>query len=206
MGVLILGVDTGYVSTGLALIDWNGTTACLADHTVIVTKPSDAKRRMHKSDDDVRRISEILLGVSSFLRMSRPAIACVESFTLRMIPGSKGKLQFTNVSTATRQFGGYTTAICAIKTAGVALVQMTPQEVRKRLMGTARASKEAVWAAADKWLQVPSPDAQMGEHEWDAAAIALAAAVPVPVDILLALSQVQQQATSNPETDVEGTR
>ena len=196
MGILILGADTGYTHTGLALIDWNGTTARLADHTVIITKPSTAKRRMHKSDDDVRRISEILLGVSNFIRMARPAIVCVESFTLRMIPGSKGKLQFTNVSTATRQFGGYATTICAIKTAGIALTQFTPQEVRKRLMGTAKASKEMMWVAANKWLQVPNPDSQMGEHEWDAAAIALAAVVPTPIDLVLVLSQVQQQVVT----------
>lgn len=193
MGTLILGVDTGYVSTGLALIDWDGATARLADHATITTKPSPKKRRMHKADDDVRRISEILLGVSNFIRLARPVLACIEGFTLRTIPGAKGQtFKFQSASTAARQFGGYTAAICAIKSAGVALVQFSPQEVRKRLLGTSHAPKELVWAAANKWLQVPNPDSQMEEHEWDAACIALAAVVPSPIEIVQALASVQR--------------
>jgi Holliday junction resolvasome RuvABC endonuclease subunit len=83
------------------------------------------------------------------------------------------------MAAAARQFGAWTVVVCAAEHLGLAVVQLTPQEVRRRLLGTTAGDsvtkdRLAGWVAVK--VAIPAGTMiPMSQHALDAAAVALAA-------------------------------
>jgi Holliday junction resolvasome RuvABC endonuclease subunit len=169
----ILGVDTGFGGTGLVVLGFSPdpgggepVITSIAHHTVETTSEAK-KRRMHKADDDRRRIGLIWHAVVDFAKKNGAQMMAVEDFAF----GPR-----RNMAAAARQFGAWAVVLCVAEHLGLAVVQLTPQEVRRRLLGTTAGDsvtkdRLAGWVA----VKVAIPVGTMSQHELDAAAVALAA-------------------------------
>jgi Holliday junction resolvasome RuvABC endonuclease subunit len=169
--IAILGIDTGFTATGLALVGWDGETATVLDHATITTAPTAKKRRLLVVDDHLRRIREINAALQ--VPMCRAQIVVLEAFS-----------QARNAAAAVRQAFGYAVAVTCAQRMTLPVVQFTPQQIRKRLGLTHNADK-VVLEAAGAALAL-GPWDKMTEHEADAACAALAALFPDAVDVVRA--------------------
>ncbi len=201
MTVRILGIDTGYTATGLALVEHDSAGTRIVKWTTVKTAPTPKKRRLLVVDDHLRRIREIRRHIIAALVDPRPDVVALEAFS-----------QHQNAASAARQAFGYATAVVCCEDAVTPIVQWTPQEIHRRLdvpkpiplpkaapkgagPGEKRAAeaarkhareenKRAVWVAAA--ARCEAPWAELTEHEADAACAALAALFPEPVDVVRA--------------------
>jgi Holliday junction resolvasome RuvABC endonuclease subunit len=188
----ICGVDTGFTATGLTILDYDGTATRYVASIAIRTEPTSKKRRLLVVDDHLRRIREIREGVLHFVGGKGGCeLVAMEAFS-----------QHRNAAAATRQAFGYAVAICVADETDVAVVQFTPQEIRKRIgvveptkaelatvvpprVGEKR--KELRKAALRRRVFDLLPGELgdgLSEHEYDAAAAVLACLLPNPVDIV----------------------
>jgi Holliday junction resolvasome RuvABC endonuclease subunit len=201
MPITLLGLDSGFTATGLALVEWDGRTAQIVDHTTVTTSPTAKKRRLLVVDDHLRRIREIHRGILTMMTDPTPHIVVMEAFS-----------QARNAAAAARQAFGYATAVVVCGQLEVPIIQFTPQQVHKNLGVPSRpplpksapkgaskmekkvaeksrreaavANKAAVWVTAKTLCSGPWD--VLTEHEADAACAALAAVFPMPVDLVLA--------------------
>lgn len=202
MTVRILGIDTGYTATGLALVEHGPVGVRLVRWMTVKTAPTPKKRRLLVVDDHLRRIREIRRHVIAALVDPRPDIAVLEAFS-----------QHQNAASAARQAFGYATAVVCCEDGRIPIVQWTPQEIHRRLgvpkpiqlpkaapTGASREekraaeaerkhvreeNKRAVWVTAAQLCD--GTWAALSEHEADAACAALAALFPEPVDVVRAV-------------------
>jgi Holliday junction resolvasome RuvABC endonuclease subunit len=203
VSVRLLGIDTGFTATGLALVEWDGMAARLARWTTITTATTPKKRRLLVVDDHLRRIREIRSGISAFLGPRGGVdVASMEAFS-----------QARNAAAAARQAFGY--AVAVVELGILPIAQFTPQEIHKRLgvpkrpplpksapkgcskeqeraadkarRDAAAANKTAVWAHVVGSGLCAGPWGELTEHESDAACAALACLVPSPIDLVLAV-------------------
>lgn len=203
MTVRILGIDTGYTATGLALVEHGPVGVRLVRWMTVKTAPTPKKRRLLVVDDHLRRIREIRRNVLAMIGCTpRPDVAVLEAFS-----------QHQNAASAARQAFGYATAVVCCEDGAIPIVQWTPQEIHRRLgvpkpiplpkaapksasreeKRTAEAerkhvreeNKRAVWVTAAQLCD--GTWAELSEHEADAACAALAALFPEPVDVVRAV-------------------
>ena len=195
----LLGVDTGFKYTGLAIVEWNGARARLVGGTTINTEPTAKKRRMLVVDDHLRRIREILHGVDNACSPCMPSLVSMEAFS-----------PARNAGSACRQAFGYASVVAVAEHHALPIVQFTPQEIHKRLgvpkppplprkaphhatkaekleaerarSAASKDNKRRVWITAARLC--PGPWDTLSEHEADAACAALAALFPVPIDLV----------------------
>lgn len=208
MTVAILGIDTGFTATGLALVGWDGSTARILDHWTVKTAPTAKKRRLLVVDDHIRRIREIHAGIQ--VPMVRAQVVALEAFS-----------QHQNAASATRQAFGYAVAVCCAQRFALPVVQYTPQEIHRRLdvpkplplpkaapKGAIREEKRAAERARDEAREANKRRVwgtaaercrgewgALTEHEADAACAALAALFPEPVDVVRAVLQARRAAS-----------
>jgi Holliday junction resolvasome RuvABC endonuclease subunit len=223
MSVRVLGIDTGFVGTGLALVEWDGTTPRLIKWDTVKTSTTPKKRRLLVVDDHLRRIREIHRGIAAATVDPRPDVVAMEAFS-----------QARNAAAAARQAFGYATAVVVCERSALPIIQFTPQDIHKRLGVPKRpplppaapkgctkeqkraadrarkvaseANKTAVWVRACEIM--PAPWAELTEHEADAACAALAALYPEPVDLVRACSggtMKEPRSTVEPDHTAEGT-
>lgn len=197
--IRLLGVDTGFNHTGLVVVEWDGTTACIVGARTVNTEPTAKKRRMLVVDDHLRRIREILHGIEAVRFARFPKLVVLEAFS-----------PARNAGNACRQAFGYASAVAVAEHALLPIAQFTPQEIHKRLgvpkppplprpaahhatkeekrsanrarSAASAENKSAVWVTAAKLA--PGPWDELTEHESDAACAALAALFPVPIDLV----------------------
>ncbi|NMC71424.1 MAG: crossover junction endodeoxyribonuclease RuvC [Myxococcales bacterium] len=202
MTVRILGIDTGYTATGLALVEHGPVGVRLVRWMTVKTAPTPKKRRLLVVDDHLRRIREIRRHVIAALVDPRPDIAVLEAFS-----------QHQNAASAARQAFGYATAVVCCEDGVIPIVQWTPQEIHRRLgvpkpiplpkaapKGASREEKRAAERAREEareankrrvWETAAGRCSgewgALTEHEADAACAALAALFPEPVDVVRAV-------------------
>ncbi len=152
--MIILGIDPGLASTGVAVIETGGSIG-LMHHEVIRTSP-----RM----DLPARLALIWDGLKVIVDDYRPAVLAIESaFVRRDTPQSGlslGKVLGIVLLLAHRS--------------KLKITEIAPREVKETLTGYGNASKEQIERAVAKWLGLKEPI--RSTHASDAAAVALTAA------------------------------
>lgn len=164
--MILLGVDPGFAVMGFAAVELHpdkhrDKLTCW----VVRTEPSHRKRNVRASEDNVRRTREIAKAVSKAIYEHEPLVLCVETMSWPRNAGSVAKIALA--------WG----ALCAVaERHGIAIVQASPQEVKKAVTGSKTASKaEVIQAIEARWPDVVWPEqATLVEHAADAAAVVLA--------------------------------
>lgn len=154
-GLTLVGFDPGFAALGYAV--------CVCDRTpegqrrfrvmrmgLLRTEKSDAKRGVRAVDDNFRRTREIAVGVERVLRVGTPhagvslglapaRVVCAEAMSFPRSSSVAAKVAMT--------WGVIATLVTLRE---LAVVQATPQEVKKALCAQTKASKEDVRAAIEK--------------------------------------------------------
>ncbi len=142
--LVALGLDPGFASFGyaVALLYPNGIE--LAELGVIRTKKASGK--VLQRDDDHRRVSEIVRALLAVTRKHRPDVICAEALSL----GGGGATQRMQISTFARMGRVWGVVDTIAEAAEVALIQHSPQTIKKRTVGRNSASKLEVRAALNE--------------------------------------------------------
>lgn len=129
----IIGLDPGFASLGWTKGEWQRGKLQLLDGGVIITKKSTRKGRVRAVDDNLRRTREI---ARELLRLfDGVGLVCIEAIAF----GAKGTKQ--NAAKQGMSIGAIATACEA---SGRALLQATPQEIKKATCGRIGVSKDEV--------------------------------------------------------------
>lgn len=198
--MVIVGVDPGFASMGIALLELEGGAIKGLKVKVLQTAPAAKKRKMLVVDDLLQRVRELWAGLSDFVWTHEPKVMVLEAFS-----------QPQHSNAATRLALGYAVAVLVAESRDIALIQFLPGEIRKRIgvikpekvkvpkeatkaektkarALNAAATKKSVYDAVARIM--PSVEAviaavpkDLREHAVDAAAVALAA---VDTDIVRA--------------------
>jgi Holliday junction resolvasome RuvABC endonuclease subunit len=175
----LLGIDPGFASVGLASVKLDRGTLSLEDFAVLRTSKSARKQRVLASDDNFRRARELTRMLVEELEGRDPGegppgiqAVCAEAMSY---PRS------SSVAAKMAMCWGVLAALCEDRR--LAMVQVSPQEVKKCLCGVRDASKERVQAALDHRfpnarglltkLAIPK---SLQEHPYDALAAVVACA------------------------------
>lgn len=161
----LLSCDTGFASFGWALSNFDGEKLDFFRAGVITTKPSAKKRKVLGSDDNLRRLTELVDSLAQLVEQAR--VVCVESLSLPRNAGSSAKM------------GMAMGAVLALARARrCPILQATPVQVKRALTGNAQASKAQMIDAAAAltrhllvWDAVPDG---VYEHIADAIGVAFA--------------------------------
>lgn len=133
---VILGLDPGFASLGVAVVELRSGGESVRQLHVIRTSKSDRKRGVRASDDNVRRAREIARQLGVIIGTTKPRAICAESMSFPRSSSVAGKmcLAWGVVATLSHVFG-------------TPLVQASPKEVKLAACGDGGASKEDVIAA-----------------------------------------------------------
>lgn len=134
---VLIGVDPGFASIGLAVVELGPEGK---DHVVALnllrTEKSSAKKQVLATDDNVRRAREIVLEIKSV--MDRPGCnivgICAESMSFPRNSSAAAKMAMT---------WGILVALVGDKP----IFQCSPQELKLRVAGSKQATKEDVKSA-----------------------------------------------------------
>jgi Holliday junction resolvasome RuvABC endonuclease subunit len=176
----IVGIDPGLASLGLAVLEWDGAQWRLSQDglRVVGTRKSPRKQRIRATDDNVRRAREIGVLLEQHCGVPGVAAVCAEalSFPRSASVAAKVALVWGVLAEMTRA-------------RGLALLQSTPQEVKRAGCGCVSASKEDVQAAmCARFPEAGPPLRALGaraEHAADALAAAVACLETDQVRLLL---------------------
>jgi Holliday junction resolvasome RuvABC endonuclease subunit len=134
---LVLGIDSGFASCGYSRVELSLEKEDVLACGVIRTQKSATKRDYKASDDNTRRAREI---VQALLPVSEGIVAiCSESPSLPRNASTSFKLGICY---------GILATLAEIR--NVPVVMVSPQELKKRLCGTSKASKADVAEAIDQ--------------------------------------------------------
>lgn len=134
--MIVLGVDPGLASMGLAAVELPSWRCVALDATT--TKKSHKKRGVRQSDDDMRRLRELVDWTIGFLvdvgeAHSNPMVMCVE-----LPAGSKG----ARAAAALAMGKGLVATLAAMLDLPIA--QCMPVDLKKAVCGNGKASKADV--------------------------------------------------------------
>lgn len=163
--MIVLGIDPGFASMGVAVVDVTEHGVGVITLDVIRTQKDDRKRRTLASDDNVRRAREI----AGRLFEAHIGAICAEA------------MSFPRNSSAAAKMALSWGVICALaQVRDVPIVQASPQQIKQAVTGSKTASKLDVEAALLKrygnqieQLVAHLPDSQH-EHAFDALAAVVA--------------------------------
>jgi Holliday junction resolvasome RuvABC endonuclease subunit len=165
---VVLGVDPGFASTGIALVRLlpDGEEAVLLD--VLRTSKDDAKRRTLAADDNLRRTRELARAFARLVVEHGVRAICAESMSHPRNASNSGKMSLC--------WG----ALAAVAEAhGLPLVQASPQAIKLAVAGAKTASKDDLeFALLQRFGNATEalftgPDGQR-EHAFDALAALVA--------------------------------
>ena len=182
---LILGVDVGFVATGLALVDVRASTIVAV--AVVRTERQAKKRGIRVADDDAERCCILRRGIWDFLRGHRDTVYSERGLGAdpphERISGIVAELPHAGAKSARaiRSMALATGAcVATFDELGLPVEYVTPRDV-KLITGSAKAEKADVARAVDRRLTFatlaelePFPRS-LHEHVYDAAAAVLAA-------------------------------
>lgn len=162
----IMGIDPGFASLGLAVLDGAHVLAC----EVVATQKEKAPRAaVRVSVDDSRRLGELCDAVVAVIERHEVTAVAVEVFTT--VPG---KMAGGAVKTALAYGALYALA----RARGLLWLPLVPTDLKRALCGRVSASKVEVQAAVE--LRAPSAAALLatiGKTKREHAADAIAAAI-----------------------------
>lgn len=151
----ILGIDPGYDRLGIAIIEHtNGTSTFVYSECFETDKKATLVDRLHAVGSRIGTI----------IKQYAPSLLAIET------------LYFTNNQKTAMGVAEARGIICYEATcAGLAIVEMTPLQIKQALTGFGRAEKTAVFEMTKRLITIP--DRKMRDDEMDAIAVALAGSV-----------------------------
>lgn len=162
----VMGIDPGFASLGLAVLDEQRILAC----DVITTKKEKAPRaQVRVSVDDSRRLGELCDSVIGAIERHGVTAVAVEVFTT--IPG---KMAGGAVKTAL----AYGALYSLVHARGLLWLPLVPTDLKRALCGRVSASKTEVQAAVESRLPDAAAAVQaLAKGKREHAADAIAAAI-----------------------------
>jgi len=151
---IVLGIDTGFSTMGLSLVELTATVERVLGVRTLVTKKSAKKAGVRASDDNVRRARELASELRKRLEKYDVKALCMESQSWPRNASSSAKIGIS---------WGIIAAVAESK--DLPILQASPQAIKKALVGANNASKEEVIAAIRKrFPEIKWPNAK-GLHE-----------------------------------------
>lgn len=135
----VLGVDPGLANMGLAVVSLEGSSESVVHVEVITTEKSSKKTDVRQSSDLVRRGRLISAGVASVVSAYCPVVIAVEAMSFPR-----------NASSAAKTALSWGVLCFVSETYNIPMVQASPQEIKKVLCGTAKASKKEVQESLER--------------------------------------------------------
>ncbi len=139
--MIILGVDPGFATLGVAVIEKDKNSFKSIYHTAIITKPKTSFET---------RLKILYDGMVEVIRQYQPEVMAIE------------KLFFnTNITTALPVAEARGVVILAAANHGIPVVEYTPLQVKQAMVGYGRATKEQMQKMVKSILkldQTPKPD------------------------------------------------
>ena len=132
-----MGVDPGFASMGLAVLDGTSLVAC---DVVKTAKERAPRAQLRVSVDDARRMGELCAAIESMVEDSGAGAVAVEVFTV--VPG---KMAGGAVKTAMAYGALYALA----RARGLLWLPLVPTDLKRALCGRASASKGEVQHAVE---------------------------------------------------------
>lgn len=151
----ILGIDPGYDRLGIAIIEHtNGKSSFVYSACFETDKKSTLTQRLFKVGTEIARIIDTY----------KPQLLAIET------------LFFTNNQKTAMGVAEARGVICyEASRAGIAIVEMSPLQIKQALTGFGRAEKTAVFEMTKRLITIP--DRKMRDDEMDAIAVAIAGSV-----------------------------
>jgi crossover junction endodeoxyribonuclease RuvC len=163
--MIVLGIDPGFASLGMAAVDVTADSERIVELAVVRTEKSHRKLEVRASDDNVRRAVQLTKGLCRFVDKHNPVAIAVEAQSWPRNAGSSAKVGIAwGVVAATASWYG------------LAVVQTSPQALKKAVCGPKTATKEDVIAAIEERfpdIEWPKPKGVV-EHAADAIGAVLA--------------------------------
>ena len=128
---LILGIDPGFASIGIAIV--KSETMEVVELRLVETEKSNKKLNVLATSDNFRRSKEIYQAVDSVIREYDPAMIAVESMSFPRNASSAAKMAYA---------WGVLAAIAA--QTKIPVIQSTPQSIKKRLTSSIKADKNQI--------------------------------------------------------------
>ena len=139
----VLGIDIGFASVGIALVELTHVSESVEWLDVIRTEKSAKKREVRASDDNLRRAQEIASRLVPFFQNDRIQVVCMEAMSFPRNASASMKMGMC--------LGDIATLACLYS---VPIQQVSPQEIKKRLCGKKDASKDDVEKALRKRYKI----------------------------------------------------
>jgi len=136
---LVLGIDTGFSTMGLSLMEVSSTREYVMGGRTLTTKKSAKKLNIRASDDNMRRAREIAVELRRRLDTYDINAVCMEAQSWPRNASSSAKIGIS---------WGIVAAVAEAK--GLPVLQATPQAIKKALVGKNSASKDEIIAAITK--------------------------------------------------------
>jgi len=158
MGI-VLGIDTGFSTMGLSLMELTPTGEKVLGVRTLVTKKSAKKTGVRASDDNIRRARELAAELRRRLDKYDIKALCMESQSWPRNASASAKIGIS---------WGIVAAVAESK--DLPILQASPQAIKKALVGVSNASKDEVIAAIKKrFPEIKWPNAKsIHEHIADA--------------------------------------
>jgi len=147
---LVLGLDPGFASLGYAVLalGQGGEPDLVLRLGVIRTKKTDVKQRVLSADDNIRRARELARSLDNLFQIGVPDAIAPNELEPRVRLVAAEKMSFPRNSMAAAKMAiSWGIIVANLTRRGQALLQATPQEIKRRVTGKATASKEEVQSA-----------------------------------------------------------
>ncbi len=152
-GDVVVGIDPGTLRLGWAVLEVCGSN---------ITRRASGVLQPPARWERPRRLGALLQGLTALLDEHKPSVVAVETAFVRRDP---------RAALALGEARGLPIALASAR--GIEVVEVTPSEVKQRVVGSGRATKGQIQAMIQIQLALP---AGLGEDESDALAVALTAA------------------------------
>ncbi len=156
----ILGIDPGFSSLGWCIASVEGGVINPVQVGVILTEKSISKIGVRSSEDNIRRANLIWNSLASLNAMHKPKLIATETMSWPRNAGVVAKM-------------GIAWGVIASLSAcyGIPVVQASPVDIKKAVVGTGTASKEAMIEAIKNRYPSISWPANISIHEHAADAV-----------------------------------
>ena len=143
MSVRFLGIDPGLQVTGYGCVEARGMEPALVEAGVFRLRTQRGGERVPIAD----RLLELHTDLTSLLERLRPETVAVEAVFAH----------YKHPATAITMGHARGVILLAARAAGVRLVELRPNEIKKFLTGNGHASKEQMQGAVQGRLRLPAP-------------------------------------------------
>jgi len=136
MKSVLLGIDPGFASVGIALVELGVDSDHVVALKVLRTEKSSAKRSVLSSEDNVRRAREISWEIRLLLTNPTYQVVgiCAESMSFPRNASAAAKMAMT-------------WGVLAALSGDIPIFQCSPQELKLKVAGSKIATKEDIQAA-----------------------------------------------------------